>query len=180
MIDCAVTKRSDGKTLKNQYLTDGAYKAIYGIDKTYKTDFEKLFNTYGTHVICSGVMGGRRDYSMRIQKNEIKSGYNVEGYLKAGYKILFSSASVEVDVKYSKQMEESSSFYSSSLKTVGGDSSKALAEEKDWINALNEDNAALMDFQRTSLVPIWYLCIDEERAKAIEQAATEYGKKFGN
>ena len=179
VIDCAVTTNSDG-SFKNQYLTDGAYKAIYGLTSAYKGDagIKKLLDTYGTHVICSGVMGGRCDYTMRVKTSEVNSDYSVEGYLKAGYKSLFNSVQVEVDAKYEKKMKESSSSFTAVKKSVGGSADLTLSEEQ-WIKTLNEESAALMEFENDSFRPIWDLCMDEERAAAIKRVATAYGESFG-
>ncbi|MBQ4462052.1 MAG: hypothetical protein IJP62_05305 [Treponema sp.] len=192
MIDNAVDENPDG-SFTNNYLTDGAYKAIYGLTSAYKGEagIKKLLDTYGTHVIVSGIMGGRRDYSMRIKTSKIDDDFVIEGYLKAGYKNKFGDTddkaeeaydvNLEADVvaRYEEKMKEDSTFYTSSINSVGG-APRLVLSEKDWIGTLTDDNAALMSFQSNSLVPIWDLCLDEERAKAIENAAIAYAKEQSN
>ena len=190
MIDNAVDVNPDG-SFTNNYLSDGAYKAIYGINRAYQGDagIRKLLQTYGTHVICSGVMGGRLDYSTRIQKSEINDDFAIEGYLKAGFKNEYKDmdekaeekADVKVDAealaKYEQKMRENSTFYESKKKSIGGSTDLSLSESE-WIKTLDADTAALMEFQTDSLRPIWDLCLDPERAAAIERVATSYAESF--
>ncbi|MBQ4460361.1 MAG: hypothetical protein II908_00845 [Bacteroidaceae bacterium] len=180
MVDCAVDENADG-SYTNKYLTDGAYKAIYGLTSTYKGDagIKKLIDTYGTHVIVSGMMGARRDYCFRINKSEVEKGFSVDGCMKAGYKSLWGGVNVEVEAKYEQKMKNSSTFSTTTTKSIGGSPDLMLSQEN-WQKTVTKETAALMEFEPNSLVPIWYLCLDKKRAEAIKRVAYSYGGTFGS
>lgn len=175
MVDCAVDENADG-SFTNVYLSDGAFKAIYGLTSAYKGEagIKKLIDTYGTHVIVSGIMGGRRDFSMRMNKSEIEKGYEIKASVEAGYKSVWGSVNLNVDSKYSEHNKKASEFSSTKVKSVGGSTDLTLSESA-WQAKLTDDNAALMEFEPDSLVPIWELCQDAERAKAIRKYVAVYG-----
>ncbi|MBQ3671841.1 MAG: hypothetical protein II921_10280, partial [Treponema sp.] len=176
MIDRAVIKNEDG-TFTNQYLSDGAFDAIYGKGSyAGEAGIKKLISAYGTHVIISGIMGGRRDYTMRMTSTGIEKGFNVSACVKAGYKSLWRSVDAEVSSDYKEMAKNSAQYCSTKVKSFGGSTNLSLSE-KEWQDEkyLNMNTAALIDFEEDSLVPIWELCMDEKRASAIRKYIALYG-----
>ncbi|MBQ4462051.1 MAG: hypothetical protein IJP62_05310 [Treponema sp.] len=176
MIDRAVIKNADG-SFTNQYLSDGAFAAIYGKDSyAGEAGIKKLISTYGTHVIISGIMGGRRDYTMRMTSTGVEKGFDVSACVKAGYKSLWGSVDAEVSADYKEMTKNSAQYTSVKVKGFGGSTNLALSEEE-WQDEkyLNMNTAALIDFEEDSLVPIWELCLDEKRATAIRKYIALYG-----
>ena len=177
VIDGATYKGADGK-YHSEYLTDEAFDAIYGYKPNYAgaAGIKNLIDNYGTHVIVSGIMGGRIDYAMRVNKSVLNEGYSIEGCVSAGYKSVWGSAKVKVESKYEKKMEESKEETYSYTSVIGG---TVTTSEAEWEASLAKDNTALMDFQNKSLVPIWKLCLDPVRAEAIRQYINQYGGTWG-
>ena len=163
-------------SVSNRYLNSTAYKAIYGLLPKYQgsTGIRKLIETYGTHVVVSGVVGARREFTLRMQKNEKTQNISVSAMAKAGYKGAFASGNVSVESSYENDWKEASQYCTTSKLSVGGSTNLELTD-KEWEEALTDANAALVDFTEDSLVPIWELCFDTERAKAIRKEVLMYG-----
>mgnify|MGYP002854987747 FL=1 len=178
-VDECVDEEDDenGKSVfTNNYLTNGAYKAIYGKNKKYQgsAGIRKLFETYGTHVVVSGVVGARREFTLRMQKNEKTQNISVSAMAKAGYKGAFASGNVSVESSYENDWKEASQYCETKKLSVGGSTNLELTD-KEWEEALTDNNAALVDFTEDSLVPIWELCMDAKRSEEIRKEVIRYG-----
>jgi len=155
----------------DEFLTSAARKAINGTSTTYKGEkgIAKLIENYGTHVVVSGYVGGRVDYSMMVRRTAVEGAYNLEAYLKAGYKGFFS-ADVSVETQYSESYKKNQSNCEISINTIGGNMRVSKQEDlSQWHTNVVNGAGVLMEFDSNSLLPIWELCEDEERAKAIEE-----------
>lgn len=169
--------------LLDSYINKSAQNAIDGTDKRgrYKGDagIKKLIDNYGTHVIIrNAYQGGRYDISTTIEREKIEGDYDINVYAKAAYANSFAQASAEVNADQLASFKKNEAACHTVIRTVGGSSDAILkiAEDKEgidkWKSSLTDDkNIALMDFDATSLIPIWELCsdgIESPRAKAIQ------------
>ncbi len=127
-----------------------------------------FFNKFGTHVLVSGIYGGRLDYTYVAYNNQVE----INNDLKA--KIDFNIKS-----KIDSVMESGSNYNFDFGSTIGY--SQATYEEKshiisrggnsfsiasmgdfsnnytNWCNNLNEYNASLIEISQNGLVPLWNL-----------------------
>ena len=154
-----------------EFLSDAAYKAINGTKNLYQGEkgIKRLIDNYGTHVVVSGYLGGRVDYSMLIHRSQISDDYEINAYLKASYSGFFS-VSAEVDTKYSESYKKNQSHCEISINAVGGNIRVSKKEDLDqWHKNVVDGAWVLMDFDENSLIPIWELCEDETRANTIKE-----------
>ena len=170
----------DVETLCDFYMTDDAWYAINGVprenDRTHKKKvsypstpegFKKLMEYVGSHVIVSAKLGGRVRHSMEIDISKITSSYDVKAFAKASYDGVFASGGGSVDEKFKQSYEDNRKNINIRLNVLGGDESKAKALgsnsgfTKDnldaWVQSVTDVNMALIDFDKSSLIPIYEL-----------------------
>ncbi|MEG2856197.1 MAC/perforin domain-containing protein [Bacteroides sp.] len=163
------------------YINQAAQDAIDGTDKRkrYAGDkgIKRLIENYGTHVIVKAYLGGRYDVSTTIKREKIEGDYDVNVYAKAAYANSFVDASAEVTADQLASFKKNKDACNTIIKTVGGSTDAVINIQKNggietWMTSLKVDeNIALVDFGRESLIPIWELCSEGEdspRALAIK------------
>lgn len=176
------------QSLKEEgYMAPIARKAIDGESELYKgaQGIRRLIQAYGTHVICKAYMGGRLDYSMAIDVSKINGSYDISAFLSLGYKGLLD-ASASADEKYRQSYETNKKNCFVKVRALGGGVSAADVLEQgekgvsNWRSSLSKtENQAMVDFDSDSLIPIWELCQDKDRAEEIKQYVEFYVKSIG-
>lgn len=195
----------DLQTLCYDYMTDDAWYAINGVPRenkrtgkaivsypSNKEGFKKLVESFGTHVILSAKLGGRVRHSMSMDISKITSSYDAKAFAKASYDGVFASGGGSVDEKFKQSYTDNRKNISIKLDVLGGDESlaKVLGKLEDgftkenlgaWVESVTADNMALVNFDNTSLIPLYEL-IDESLTleedgvdgKARKQALKDY------
>ena len=169
--------RGDIDDLSSQkVLTRSAYKAINNTNGSW-SDFKKVVENYGTHVVVGGVLGGKIHVDMAADTSKIDKTYDVSAMIKAGYKNSFIDADGSVDAKYKNTLSQNSSAFTFSTAVTSGDSAsksaiaKMLSERSDdrgtaanWQASLAKaENCVLMEFSADdNLIPIYEL-VDTSR-----------------
>ena len=191
-----ITSASD-EWLEEDMIVASAYRAINDdysdckvkLEDYHSTDegFKNLVKKYGTHVIASATLGGRLRSSTTIDVSKVTKEYDLDAFAKMSYSgIVDASASVEDS--YKNSYEQNKSACSTTVTAWGG--SRSLATDvafargdeeinnavKAWINDLN-DNEPSWEYigpaDQLDLIPIWELCVDDERKKALQQFIEE-------
>jgi hypothetical protein len=137
----------------------------------------EVIRDYGTHVLVSGVIGGRGEYSCFVDKSKYTSSTDVTVSAKAAYAGgLKLSTSVETVDKSATEKFKSST--TTDFNTVGGTFDAKFTPESffDWVNSLSK-NPVLIDFTRYSLIPIYELAGNAARKAALMAAYEEYIQK---
>lgn len=136
-----------------------------------------VIQQYGTHVLVSGVIGGRAEYSCFVDKSKYTSSTDVTVSAKAAYSGgLKLSTSVETVDKSSSEKFKSSTI--TDFTTIGGTFEAEFTPESfsNWMKTLSK-NPVLIDFTPYSLVPIYELAGDAARKEALMRAYEEYIQK---
>ncbi len=191
-----ITSASD-EWLEEDMIVASAYRAINDdysdcnvkLEDYHSTDegFKNLVKKYGTHVIASATLGGRLRSSTTIDVSKVTKEYDLDAFAKMSYSgIVDASASVEDS--YKNSYEQNKSACSTTVTAWGG--SRSLATDvafargdeeinnavKAWINDLN-DNEPSWEYigpaDQLDLIPIWELCVDDERKKALKEFIEE-------
>lgn len=165
-------------------MTEGAYRAINGLDGTYgntRAGYKKLIYDYGTHMPRNANLGGRIRHSLTVDISKITSEYDINAFASASYKNAFVNTSASVDEKYSKSYESNRNSCTIKISTYGGSTAainNLLAKDgftdanvKAWVNSLSDSNLALVGFEEGDLIPLYEL-VDQakypERYKALK------------
>ncbi len=143
----------------------------------------KILNKYGTHVITSGIYGGRLDFNYMYYYNSSKNSTSIEldEKFKTKFKTtilnLFSSkTNTETNFDLSTELEidkvEGQEYIY--VKNKGGKASgsltslNALVENYDeWISSIEEYNT-LIDFPNNSLIAIWDLLPETPQYESVK------------
>lgn len=181
-------------------LTMDAYKAINNVkfDKkidewvpsTSYNDFKKVIKDFGTHVVVSGVLGGKMHVDMAADTSHIEGSYEVTAMIKAGYEGSVFSGDAKVNGSYKDTLTSDSDAFKFNANVTGGskDEKKVLNSQlkerkveadtvTEWMNSLSEiENCVLMDFvDEDSLIPIYELVdTDLEGGEERYEAFKEY------
>lgn len=163
-----------------QILSLGFKTAVKRINSAKDTQakesaIKKFISSYGTHLVTRGDIGGRLEYQMTTDKNQVSSDQDIKAGLEMGYQTMFS---IQGDAHYNDMKKQIGENYTSSVVIKGGDS-KILAgaannvegacnqEDIDqWIESIDDDKCTLVDFQ---LAPIWDIIPDSEVAAAVQE-----------
>ena len=206
-----VSFKKDVVARADSFLTDDAWNDINGIPRknartgrlmsasypSNKEGISKLLKAYGTHVIVSATLGGRLRHSMEMDVSKITSSYDAKAFAKASYSGIFTDASGSVDEKFKQSYKDSREHITTRLSVLGGDnaiSKKLLLSDgftksnvDKWIESVNKETMALVDFDKNSLVPLYELVdttltleYDGVDGKARKQALMDYMNNSGN
>lgn len=120
-----------------------------------------FIQSYGTHIITRGDIGGCYEYSMTTDKSDVSSDEEIKAALDMGYKKMFK---IKGDASYENMEKKVGSNYTSSVTVKGGNSlllAKAAnnieggcsqADIDKWLETIKEGACTLVDFK---LAPIW-------------------------
>lgn len=158
---------------------------------------EQVFETYGTHILTSVMLGGRCELDYSLSSNDKSK--SEEELLSISGKINVNLAAVkgEVQAGYSNEeirmAGESNLTIKTSAKTYGGKNTRdALITDLEsyvkcqpvWYNSLKENNYAFIGVPQGGLMPIWELLYDvnepmkyNNRKKALQDY---YNKKLAS
>lgn len=151
----------------------------------------EIFKKYGTHVITAASFGARYDYIYARKKLEYESSLSITAEIGLSGKIPTGiGKSFGVSLKDSYSQKDSLCYSNSksieSEQRVGG---KFIGDLDKWLESINADEMALEDMALVSLVlseseygkgalPIWTLCEDTTRRKAMIEDWVKYVKGY--
>lgn len=155
------------------------------LDETFKKELEditvspeKLFRRYGTHLLREALMGARCTYNYTYSSESEESSSEVKMKIDAAYKFLSGELSGQ-DKENAKKFVESSDFYSVLIggKYIDASTLGKLTENfPDWVATLRDYPPDIYGVSSiNSLVPIWELTDNVERAKELEKYFDESG-----
>ncbi len=142
-----------------------------------KLSAAEVFTRYGTHVLISGVIGGRAEYHCMVDRSRFTSEQNLEIVAKAAYGgVLDIKAGISTVKKETVDRFKENS--TTKFRTVGGDFSATFDPQSfsDWVKTFRNE-PVLIDFTKGSLVPIFTLAKEAARRKELEDAYNEYLQK---
>lgn len=163
------------------------------LDESYKEEaMQDLLDTYGTHIVCHGTLGGEMKVSMQMTVDAENSASNIHAALSLSAKVV----NVRGEFEMSDAEKMASTKTTLSLRSFGGNNPWTIApgetftgfKEKvqdkskldKWVQAIKDSTAlALIDVQT---IPIWDLMpTDELRDKLRNYVVVNYQKKwYGN
>ncbi|MCR4822020.1 MAG: hypothetical protein K5873_04000 [Treponema sp.] len=116
------------ETLRKEHMMlKSAYNAINGISGSYKKNtadvFKKLVNTYGTHVVVGGVLGGSVGIRMTADQSKIDGSYDAHVMVKAAYEgSILTKAEGTIDATYKETLSKNKAAFHVTSVVKGGDS----------------------------------------------------------
>jgi len=133
-------------------------------------DAVTFLRAYGAYYIASAYLGGRAEYNVTVESNSQTSMKEVGVAVKAQYKVISASGSVDS----SSSQSSASQFSDSSLIVIGGNSEYAnnirdYGQYEKWADGI-KDWPVLCDFEKGSLRPIWELADSAVRRSELKQA----------
>lgn len=138
-----------------------------------RTQWDKFFDTYGTHFIQSCRVGGEATLSVTVQKVSGMTSQSIEADVSIEYGSYFSgkgSASKEkttANYRSNKHINKTFEGGDVTMQSKLEDDSGAMAE---WATTISQ-NPASRDY---GMRPIWDLFSDQVKAKAAEAAFLDY------
>ena len=177
-----------GNYLKDrEYLTSGQ-KKLNVLKLHLNTDFvndlnddsvtpEKLFDTYGTHVMLDTYIGGRFVMNYTFNKKSTMTAQSIEVGVKASYSAVSASSTTGTSSETSEMIAKSNiTGYARGGKSVSfSDERTAKVAWSDWTNYLdsNSESWSLVDSPQTikyefDNTGIWLFALDESRRNEIK------------
>lgn len=146
-----------------------------------RIDPATLFQKYGTHYLNKVYIGCKLVYGHTVDSSALSSGTDVKADLKAAYMGVSASGGVAV----TNSSEHEAVFGNTHLVAAGvSDVQMEALKDVDTnpFAVLREGwhTPSLVDFDSTSLVPIWTLCHDKQRAATIKAAFEASAKPSAN
>lgn len=165
------------------YLSDDFKALINSIDPNNQQTLATIFNVYGSHVLMSGVMGGKAHVSASANKLTLTQKFEMSTIVQAKYEQLTSQISAEDKLKYAEAFESFSESGSYTYDILGGSPSlgalvfKANNQDSDdnlrnWIDSISTMPVLTKFLDQTSLLPVWTLCEDQAKADALKNYYT--------
>lgn len=156
-----------------EHLSSRFLKALNGAGGTDPLSAEKLFETYGTHVVTRIELGGRLDFWYSSEETESMTEEEFEISVKASYGGV-SGAAAFASKSVNKKAEASIGVM---IEAVGGEGAAAstLKADKDaqasaaWVETIRE-HTDYIGRPKNSLVEIWKFCDNDDRASTLESA----------
>lgn len=154
------------------------------IDTAKGRALTNFFDSYGGYYVSAMTMGGRLTYSSIVNTLELSNSREIEVKAKASYKAVVGSVTGEARAK---ARQEATAFDENSVKiiqTKGGDIPSDMATRDgafdDWKSTI-EGRPAMIDFDMSSLRPVWDLVAEDndERREELKQAFFAYAEAHG-
>lgn len=153
-----------------------------------KTAMKKMLDTYGTHLIVQGTLGGELKLSMQMTVTDKLSGQDIHAALDLGSKVINAKGDFKMNEK-EKELSENTAI---SLTTYGGSNVFSLAPGSDFVtfqtyvkNKVNLDKwaATIKDWKQPKVIDIQTMPIydlmptPELRRTLMEYMIGEYQKE---
>ncbi len=139
---------------------------------------EELFDTYGTHLVVEALMGARCTYNYTYSSTSSQTTTQIKAKVDATYRLISGSASSE-DKKTAAEFLSSTSFQSvlSGGKDVDASTLDNLLKNfPAWVDSLVTATPTIYGISNmNSLMPIWKLTANADRAKELENYYNERG-----
>ena len=138
----------------NKYITEEAAEAIN--DDALPP--EKIFDTFGTHVMVGIYTGGRLDYNLAIKtsENETDIGKYVNAKAKAATYSKSITAEITTESEFYKDFKKEDE--EETIQAKGGESEHARPDNEDeylaWVGSIS-DKPCIVGFIENALIPIW-------------------------
>ncbi|AEI42788.1 hypothetical protein PM3016_3694 [Paenibacillus mucilaginosus 3016] len=162
-----------------QYLSSEFLSRLSDLPYESDTDnldiFSEFFNDFGVFFTSKVVLGGTLQFYISVDKQSQTSTNEISAMVKAQYEALFSSGSLDANIKISDAWKRYSTNSNSTLKATGGDpekisrivmidtfepSKETVEAFHEWVSSIASD-PAIIDF---SLEGIWQICGDKRQA----------------
>ncbi|MFC4803678.1 stalk domain-containing protein [Filifactor villosus] len=146
-------------------------------DRNYPVD--RLIDTYGSFVLAGLINGGRADYSIKTEHSAVKGKEDFGAKVKASAEFIIAGGSAETSVDVEKQYKKFKDKTQQTIRITGHKGTlgpeqfrKNTQERREWEQSLTDENSNMVAFSRVAdaepIIPIWELCDDGNRKKAIE------------
>lgn len=158
------------KFLNPQFLAD--------LEGSAKLEPDALFERYGTHLITEVFLGGRIEANFSTAVHTQDTSNSIQLNVAAAYK----SISADASSKYTEETKAVIKNSSVKINGVGGNGINVTAVEnfaaeyKNWTTSLDKpEKCEICDLPNgaQSFVPLWELCKDADRKKALEDRFAE-------
>ena len=144
-----------------------------------------LFDKYGTHIIRSGVLGGKIDFNYELYSTTQHDLSEFSNKLTANISSTYLNFDAEAESKIKKDASAKNVIISTNSTTVGGSSLDMSSLEKmkenyqAWLTSLKNECALIDIKDTTSLYPIWNLIPNEKQYAQRKQALIDYFDAYG-
>lgn len=162
-----------------QYLTEDVKNDLDG-----RMDALTVLNTYGAYYLSSALVGGRINYNINTNLESFNSKADLSVSAKASFDVAFTAEATSSQKTESQTLNTSSeiNWYSvGGTTTISGgkpDNDSSVSVYNEWAETVRTlDGAAIMDFTKDSLVPIWDLVDDPKRKQELIDAQAKYFAK---
>lgn len=139
---------------------------------------EDLFDTYGTHLVVEALMGARCTYNYTYTSTSSQTTTQIKAKVDATYRFISGSASAD-DKKTATEFLSSTSFQSmlSGGKDVDASTLDNLLKNfPAWVDSLATATPTIYGISNmNSLIPVWELTQNKDRAKELEDYYKERG-----
>ena len=154
------------------------------LDPTFHEDLygamtpAELFDAYGTHLVVEALMGARCTYNYTYSSTTTQTTTQIRAKVDATYRFISGSASVD-DKKTASEFLSNSAFQSvlSGGKDVDATTLDNLLKNfPAWVDSLATSTPTIYGISNmNSLIPVWKLTTDANRAKELENYYNERG-----
>lgn len=179
-------------SIDNKYIDCLSKEYILALDDLYnkqtEAEFFKFFSKYGTHLIASGIFGGRLNAYFSVITNKVS--INEQSTLKINSKVDFgisnvnSSIGLQNEIATTLGINRSDIMISFSAKSYGGYSFGASSIDdfsnnyNVWWDSFNKEtsNSTLINYSQDGLIALWDLLPDKylSMSKTMENAFINY------
>lgn len=143
-------------------------------------DPQTLFERYGTHYLAKVVIGARASHSSATNTTRFTSSLSVAVAAEMHYKGLVGRLDATAKAKYQSDLESFSKASKIQVRVRGGieaygrDIAERGAYDK-WLESV-DDRPVFNDFAPDSLRPLWDLCEDPTRRRALADAYEDFAR----
>lgn len=148
---------------------------------------EKVFQTYGHYVLVQSIVGGKIVYNYVNNSTSSQSFENFKIDVEATFNAIIAKASGSYGMERSETSNAFDSTCTITSRVEGGTkiAAGALLDNSEflqsWSDSLeNEGNLVAFPKDKMSLIPIWELCNDPNRAAELEEAFAIQAKGYEN
>ncbi|KAJ7542805.1 hypothetical protein O6H91_09G012900 [Diphasiastrum complanatum] len=138
-------------------------------------DAVQLFDTYGTHYLIEGLVGGRADYVATTKTSAFSYDIKISSVAEASY-AMTAGAAPQVSTKYRKYVEKFRENSSTRLYAIGGSALSRITDPDTynaWLTSI-DTRPVFCGFTHESLRPIWELADSFQRQEILKKATEKY------